>query len=73
MNQNLLGSILGRSSIKIGHLVPRCFPPSFGSFGQAISEEKILKIGQPETRIAYLLGSILGRSSIKIGHIVPIR
>ena len=31
-----------------------CFPPSFGSFGQAVSEENIsLDIDQSETRIAY--------------------
>ena len=30
----------------------RCFLPSFGSFGQAVSE-KIFKFGQSETRIAY--------------------
>jgi hypothetical protein len=31
-----------------------CFLPSFGSFGQAVSEEKIfLEIDQSETRIAY--------------------
>jgi hypothetical protein len=31
----------------------RCFLPSFGSFGQAVSEEKIfLNIGQSETTIA---------------------
>jgi hypothetical protein len=38
MNQNLVGSILGRSSIKIGHLVP-------------IGED-FLEINQSETRIA---------------------
>jgi hypothetical protein len=30
----------------------RCFLLSFGSFGQAVSEEKIKKISQSETRIA---------------------
>jgi hypothetical protein len=31
----------------------RCFLPSFGSFGQAVKEEKIFKkISQSETRIA---------------------
>jgi hypothetical protein len=30
----------------------RCFLPSFGSFGQVVSEEKIYKIGQSERRIA---------------------
>ena len=33
----------------------RCFLPSFGSFGQAVSEEKIKKIGQSETRIVMFL------------------
>jgi hypothetical protein len=33
MNRKLVGSIIGRSSIKIAHLV--------NSFGQAVSEEKI--------------------------------
>jgi hypothetical protein len=28
-------------------------PTTFRSFGQAVSEEKILKISQSETRIAY--------------------
>jgi hypothetical protein len=82
MNRNLVGSIYGRSSVKIAHLVwpsgfrgeefkksanqkqespvaamlvngsglneqslqrtfHRCFLPNFGSFGQAVSEEKI--------------------------------
>jgi hypothetical protein len=40
MNQNLVGSILGRSSIKIAHLVPNPLT-NMGSFGQAVSEEKI--------------------------------
>ena len=30
----------------------RCFLPSFGSFGQAVSRRIFLKIGQSETRIA---------------------
>jgi len=41
----------GQSLSKTFH---RCFLPSFSSFGQAVSEEKIfLAIDQPETRIAY--------------------
>jgi hypothetical protein len=48
MNRNLVGSIYGMSSMKIAHFVPigtfnRCFLPSFGSFVQAVSEEKIFK------------------------------
>jgi hypothetical protein len=42
INRNLVGSIYGRSSVNIAHFVP--FLPSFGSFRQAVSEEKILKI-----------------------------
>jgi hypothetical protein len=49
MNRNLVGSIYGRSSIKIAHFVLiglqtwPCFLPSFVSFDQAILEEKIFK------------------------------
>jgi hypothetical protein len=58
MNQNLVGSILGRSFIKIAHFVP--INPdllkkkkSFGLFGQVVSEEKIfLEIDLSETRMA---------------------
>jgi hypothetical protein len=42
MNRNLVGSIYGRSSIKSAHFVP-FHSPSFGSFGQAVSEEKNFK------------------------------
>jgi hypothetical protein len=48
MNRNLVGSILGRFSIKIAR-----FLPNFDSFGIAIFEETIfLEINQSETRIA---------------------
>jgi hypothetical protein len=40
MNRNLVGSIYGRSSVKIAHFVPI---PSFGSFEQVVSEEKIFR------------------------------
>jgi hypothetical protein len=33
----------GRFSIKNADFVPRCFQPSFGSFGQGVSEEKIFQ------------------------------
>jgi hypothetical protein len=39
MNQNLVGSIYGKSSIKIAHFGP--------------IEDFFLEIDQPETRIAY--------------------
>jgi hypothetical protein len=61
MNRNLVGSIYGRFSIRIAHFVPiinkhgHHILPSFGSFGKAVSEEKIffLEIIQSETRIVY--------------------
>jgi hypothetical protein len=37
MNRNLVGSIYGKSSVMIAHLL------SFGSFVRAVSEEKIFK------------------------------
>ena len=44
----------GRNEQSLQGTFHRCFLPSFGSFGQAVSEEKILKkIDQSETRIAY--------------------
>jgi hypothetical protein len=76
MNQNLVGSILGRFSIKIAH------------FGWGVSEEKIKmwKVNGRRTpsdgksshclwqgELKMFVGSILGRFSIKIAHLVPIR
>jgi hypothetical protein len=40
MNRNVVGSIYGRPSIKI--TFHSCYLSSFGSFGQAVSEEKIV-------------------------------
>jgi hypothetical protein len=42
----------GRNEQSLQRTFHRCFLPIFGSFGQAVSEEKIFKIGQSETRIA---------------------
>jgi hypothetical protein len=75
MNQNLVESIYGRSSIKSAHLVPihyQTWPP------QAIlvsdwSISKILPLKPLGQMIWDLVGSIYGRSSIKIAHSVPIR
>ena len=41
-----------RNEQSIQRTFHRCFLPSFGSFGQAVSEEKIKKNRQSETRIA---------------------
>jgi hypothetical protein len=42
----------GRNEQPLQRTFHRYFLPSFGSFGQAVSEEKIFLIGQSETRIA---------------------
>ena len=47
------------------------FPTNFGSFGQAVSEEKMfLEIDQPETRISYSgYGCLKDRDKmINLGH-----
>jgi hypothetical protein len=76
MNRKLEGSILGRSSIKIAHLVPirlQTWPPQT----ILISDWLISKKSSPLKLLCQmnrnLVGSILGRSSIKIAHLVPIR
>ena len=42
----------GRNDQSLQRTLRRCFIPSFISFGQALSEEKILEINQSETRTA---------------------
>jgi hypothetical protein len=43
----------GQNGQSLQRTFHRCFLPSFGSFGQVVSEEKIKKnISQSETRIA---------------------
>ena len=43
----------GQNEQSLGRTFHRCFLPSFGSFGQAVSEEKIfLEIKKSEIRIA---------------------
>jgi hypothetical protein len=74
MNQNLVGSILGRSSIKIAHFVPICLqtwpPQAILVSDWLISKKSSLKLlGKMNQN---LVGSIIGRSFIKIAHFVPI-
>jgi hypothetical protein len=76
MNRNLVGSIYGRSSIRLlisfrsvnkhGHHRPFLF-----LIGWFLKKSSPLK--PPDQMNQNLVGSILGRSSIKITHIVPIR
>jgi len=42
----------GRKVQSLQRTCHRCFLPSFGSFGQAVSEKIFLEIDQSETRIA---------------------
>jgi hypothetical protein len=86
MIRNLVGSIYGRSSIRL--LIPSRSVNKHGFIWQSgFRGEDFLEIGHSETRIAYgghvcyrietinrnLVGNIHGRSSIKIAHLVPIR
>ena len=76
MNQNLVGSIYGRSSIKIAHFVPihlQTWPPQ----AILVSDWLISKKSSPMKPLGQmnqnLVGSIYGRSSVKIPHFVLIR
>ena len=76
LNRNLVGSILGRSSIKIAHLVLiryQTWPPYAILLSDwLISKKKsspLKLLGQMNRN---LVGSILGRSSIKFAHLVLI-
>ena len=76
MNRNSIGSIYGRSSIKVAHLVminlqiwlPQPILVSDWLISKKSSSLKLL--GQMNRN---LVGSILGRSSIKSAHLFPIR
>jgi hypothetical protein len=76
MNRNLVGIILGRSSIIIGHLVSIRLQtwlqqPILVSDWLISKKSSPLKpLGQVDRN---LVRSILGRSFIKIAHLVPIR
>jgi hypothetical protein len=48
----MFGNGSGRNGQSLKRIFHRCFLPGFGSFGKAVSAEKILEIGQSETRIA---------------------
>jgi hypothetical protein len=74
MNRNLVGSILGRSSIKIAHF----FPIRYQTWSpQAILVSLISKKSSPLKPLGQLnrnfVGSILGRCFIYTANLVPIR
>ena len=76
MNQNLVGSIYGRSSVKIAHFIPihsQTWPTQTILVSDWLISKKSssLKLLSQMNRI--LVGSIYGRSSIEIAHFVLIR
>jgi hypothetical protein len=76
MNQNLVGSILGKSFMKIANLVPICWqtwPPKAILVSDWLISRKSYSLKPLGQMNRNLVGSILGRSSIKIAHLVPIR
>ena len=76
MNRNLVGSIYGRSSIKIAHFVPirlQAWPPQAILVSDWLISKKSSPLKLPGQMNQNLVGSILGRSSIKIAHFIPIR
>jgi hypothetical protein len=75
MNQNLVGSIYDRFSIKSAHFVlisEQTWPPQ----AILVSDWLISKKSSPLKLLGQmnrnLVGSIFGRFSIKIAHLVPI-
>jgi hypothetical protein len=76
MNQNLVGSILGRPSIKIAHLVLirwQTWPPQAILVSDWLISKKLSPLKPLGQMNRNLVGSILGMSSIKIGDLVPIQ
>jgi hypothetical protein len=76
MNRNLVGSIYGRSTIKIAHFVPirqQTWPPQAILVSDwLISKKKSSPLKPLSQMNRSLVGSILGRFSIKIAYLVPI-
>jgi hypothetical protein len=75
MNRKLVGSILGRSSIKIAHLVPirlQTWPPQTILVSDWLISKKSFSLKPLGQMNRNLVGSIYGRLSIKSAHFVPI-
>jgi hypothetical protein len=76
MNRNLVGSIYGRSSIKLAHFVSirwQTWPPQAILVSDWLIFKKSSPLKPPGQMNRNLVGSIYGRSSIKIAHFVSIR
>jgi hypothetical protein len=75
MNQNLVGSNLGRSSIKISHFIPirlQTWPPQAILVSDCLISKISSPLKPPGQMNQNLVGSILGRSFIKIAYFVLI-
>jgi hypothetical protein len=76
MNRNLVGSILGRSSIKFAKLFPirlQTWPSQAILVSHWLISKKSSPLKPLDQMNRNLVGSILGRSSIKTANLVPIR
>ena len=58
---------LGRNEQSLLMTLHRCFQPSFGAVGKAVSQTILLEIDQLETRIAYG-GHVCQQIRIKISN-----
>jgi hypothetical protein len=73
INRNLVGSIYGRSSVKIAHFFPirlQPWSPQVTLVSDFKNNSPLKPLGQMNRN---LVGSIYGRSSIEVAHSVPIR
>jgi hypothetical protein len=76
MNWNLVGSIYGRSSIRIANFVPirkQTWSPQVILVSDWLISKKSPSLKPSGQMNQNLVGSICGRSSIKIAHFVSIR
>jgi hypothetical protein len=75
MNRNLIGSIYGRSSVKIAHFVLihlQTWPPQAILVSDWLNFKKVSPLKPLGQMNRNLVESIYGRSSIKNAHFVPI-
>jgi hypothetical protein len=77
MNRNLVGSIYGRSSLKIAYFIPiryQTWPPQAILVSDWLISKKKTSLLKPLGQMdRNLVGSILGKSFMKIAHLVPTR
>ena len=76
MNQNFVGSILGRSSLKFANLFPiryQTWPPQAIHVSDWLISKNLSPLKPLGQMNRNLVGSILGRFSIKTANLVPNR